>query len=92
MPQFYLGINRMNSPRNTTRRVNTNNSAKTNNSTKKRRRGAITPNNARRIRGQFQKPPLAPRPKRTPGVLYMNNLNIGNLTMSEMNNMLRRMG
>ena len=81
-------------------RSNTNNSVRTNNSTKRRRRGAITPNNARRIRGQFQKPPRHPvaKPKpqsqsqSRPRVLSINNINIGNLSVEEMNAILNRMG
>ncbi len=91
---FISSLNRMPN-NNTTRRNNTNtNSVKTNNSTRRRRRGAITPNNARRIRAQFQKPPTHPgppvykpvkiRPQR-PRSTSLNNINIGNLTVEEMN-------
>jgi hypothetical protein len=56
----------------------------------------MTPNNARRIRGQFQKPPrhpiAKPKPQSRPRVLYMNNINIGNLSVEEMNAILNRMG
>ncbi len=82
---------------NNTKNSNTNTSVKTNNSTRRRRRGALKPNNAKRIQGQFQKPPrhpgppvrkVAPRPR----VLYMNNINIGNLSAKEINALLKQMG
>jgi len=84
---------------NTRTRTNTNNSARTNNSTRRRRRGAITPHNVKRIKGVFQKPPKhpgrptysppPPLPHRRHQVLYANNLNIGNMTANQMNALLR---
>ncbi len=83
---------------NNTRRANTNNSVKTNNSTKRRRRGAMTPNNAKRIKGTFSKPPIhpgksrySPPPASRPRVVYANNINIGNMTEKELNNLLKTM-
>lgn len=84
-------------------RSNTNNSVRTNNSTRRRRRGAITPNNARRIKGAFQKPPKHPgRPTHSPpppkplqsrarSITNLQNINIGNLSVAEMNALLREL-
>jgi hypothetical protein len=82
---------------NNTRNSNTNASVKTNNSTRRRRRGALKPNNAKRIQGHFQKPPRHPGPPvrkvaQRPRVVYMNDIDIGNLSASEINAMLERMG
>jgi hypothetical protein len=87
---------------NNTKRRNTNNSIRTNNSTTRRRRGAITPNNAKRIRGTFQRPPPHPRkptytPRSTPSqpsrpltrsLANLANINIGNLSVAEMDALL----
>ena len=76
-----------------TRNSNTNTSVKTNNSTRKRRRGAMTPNNARRIRGTFAKPPIhpgkSPYKSSRQRVVYTNNVNIGNMTNKEINALLK---
>ncbi len=73
---------------------------KTNNSTR-RRRGALKPNNARRIQAHFQKPPRHPGPPthrpplpkpQRPRVVYANNINIGNLSVAELNAMLEHLG
>lgn len=73
---------------------NNSGSVRSNTSTRRRlRRGAITHKNARRIQGQFQKPPL--HPKRSPnrrGPVYENNHNIRNLSINEINLLLNRMG
>jgi hypothetical protein len=60
----------------------------------------MTPNKARQIQKHFYKPPRHPgrpvySPPKTmnrPRVLYMNEINIGNLTPNQINAMLESMG
>ncbi len=72
--------------------------------TRRRRRGALKPSNAAKIRGVFHRPPLAPGTRRRPAhsapvqhrprVIYANNIdislnNIANMREADMNRLLR---
>lgn len=57
----------------------------------------MTPNNARKIRGAFQRPPLHPvrvnpKPISRPRVVYTNNINISNMSANEIDKILQSMG